>query len=990
MGTERKIGLALLLGPVNSGKLGHVLEWWRQRLSEKPVVVTPTGPDTRELTAEIVRRAGGLIGHAPVVTFDGLVHMLVGRSPRYATEFERELVVSRLLRDTPTKALRQAARLPGAVTALKTLLQQLGESGRGPAEIDRILARWAAADPQAALLAEDIRQLSAAYYLECLRLGVEDRPAVVREALEVVRASAESGAARPVAFYGFTSFSPGQRLLIEQLSRQTEVFVAITYDAARDVNLCTPAEIAWWRAKAADVQEVSALIRAYHSPAIAYLERFFMSDEPRLGPPQATSVNEGVRFMKASGRRAEAELTAEQIAELVRAGVDAQDIAVVVRNVSVWSSLLARVFDSCGIAFSIDDRPLLGQTGLGHAFLNVIKGVFLDDAGALLAYMRSPYSGISLETVSDLELRYRRATAKEALVLAGIGRETGLDHVARLWELDRAQQFDPVAGRALIRRMFAAAAEGVVAGGREIEEDARAFRALDGALSTLTHLVCARDCDSPGNAAPSLDCRVLLGSLGSVVVGGIGGDGGGAVHVLSVQRARARRFPVVFVLGLVEGEFPGRSDRPTLLSPPQRTRLDRLGGGLFAPDSDEEAAFFVSALSRASTLLFLSTRDAEDDGSEAAPSHFWTWAKNLLGVHESEHLSRTLGDQVFALHTAPTRRHYERACVARGLGLNYGRGAAEGARAVPSWDCVPRTLSDRGVLAELAGAQRFSPSALESYARCPFVWFVQRVVGAEELETDLDARQVGQLLHGVLSSTYQELGSAGLLPLRADGVAAAERIAGSKIEELVNSADCPGTAGERRLAAWQLRRMVRNLFDMEVAADWSLTPHELEMWVGSRHGVDVGGFKVHGRIDRVDATCDRRGLFVIDYKSGNVPTTSAIGSEEGLQLPLYLMAIAAERPSDSVLGGAYLALSEKKRSGVVIEGAEHLLGDAAQGYRVLDQAALEELFQKTRDLSRQAIEGMRCGVIAPRDDRSCPPWCLLAPACRARRGGFRP
>jgi RecB family exonuclease len=979
MSTLAQTGLTLLLGPANSGKLGLVLEWWRERLAQKPVLVTPTGPDARELTAEMAHRAGALIDQVPATTFDGLVRLLLGRSPRYASALEQEVVVSRVLAATSTDALGEAASLPGAAEALKVLLQQLGESGRSPGEIDRILERWAASDRQTAALAGDVRRLVSAYRDVCRASGLEDRPTAVREAIGALEARA--GGVTPVAFYGFTSFTPGQRALVEQLSRRTEVLVSFTYDGTRDVNLSTPAEIAWWRSRATDVREVTTQTRAYDSPAIAYLERYFMSDEPRSAPPPAYGGAQGVRFMKASGRRAEAELAAEQIAELLRAGVQAHEIAVVVRSTSSWSRLLARVFDSCGIAFHLDDRRLLGQTGLGHAFLNVLRGVCLDDAAALLAYLRSPYSGLSLETVGDVDLLYRRSPAKGAGVLASLVGGTDREGIAALWDVcGEPGRVDPQAARRLARCMLVAAAGGACPADFDLEEDARAYRALDGALAALSGLDLMF-----GGEQGALAPRAVLGCVASAAVGTAGGGASGAVQVLSVQRARARRFPVVFVLGLVEGEFPGRTVRPSLLNPAQRARLDQVGGGLFAQEADEEAALFVSALSRASRLLYLGTRDAEDDGSEATPSHLWIWAKDLLEVGETDHLKRTLGDQVFSARSAPTRRHYDRACAAAGLTTIEGGDT----RAIPTWECAPVALRDPEVLAEINSTKRYSPSDLESYAQCPFSWFIQRVVRAGELEVELDGKRIGTLLHKLLSATYQELRSRGLLPLRADRVQQAEEVAAREIRQLVDGADCPGTAAERRVAAWRLRRMAGNLFDMEVSTGWSLVPHEFEAWVGGRHGADVGGFKLFGRVDRVDVTRDVKGLFVIDYKTGSIPSVNGIGSEEGLQLPLYLMGIAVDRPACSVLGGAYLSLTDKKRSGIAVEGSEDLLGEAVRGCRVLDQTAMEELLQKTCDISRQTIEGMRAGVIAPRNDRACPPWCLLAPACRVRKRGYR-
>ena len=975
-------GLTLLLGPANSGKLGRVLEWWRTRLPQQAVVVTPTGPDARVLTAEMVGPARGLVRQSPAVTFDGLVQLLLGRVPRYAGELESDLVVSKVLGETPTGALRAAARLPGVVPAVRTLLQQLDESGRGPEEVDRILARWAASDASATTLVDDIRLLAGAYRQMCGQLGLADRPAAVRETIGALRGG-QAAWSRPVALYGFTSFTPGQRSLIEELAQRVEVLVSFTYDDTREVNLCTAGEIDWWRARGR-VEPASPPDKPYSSAAIVHLERYFMSDVERPEPPPAFEAGQGVRFLRASGRRAEAELAAEQIAELMRSGVEPGDIAVVVRSVPSWHRLMATVFSSCSIPCYLDHRPLLVQTGLGHAFLNVIRGVFLDDAGAVLAYLRSPYSGLSLDDVCDLELRYRRATAKGARALGTIAGEMGLQSVASLWAVSTtAHLLDTAAARCLGRAMLVASARGASPGSVDLEEDVRGYRALEGALVTFARVAPAGEASDA-----TIDYRTVLGSLRSAAVAPQREDPA-AVQVLSVQRARARRFRVVFVLGLVEGEFPGRADRPSLLSPAQRARLDQAGGGLFADEADDEAALFVSALSRAEQLLFLSTRDAEDDGSEATPSHFWSSAKQLLGVAEAESLSRTLGDQVFSTMTAPTMRQYERACVATGLGLEHA--GIQGHRSVPSWERAPEALYDPAVLADLAARSCFSPSELESYVRCPFTWFVQRIVDAKELEVELDGRKVGNLLHSALRSTYERLKLSGLLPLSADRVQEAQRIAGVEIDAVVNGADCPGTTAERRLAAWQLRRMAANLFDMEVAAGWPLTFRELETWVCRRGGTDVGGFKITGRVDRIDETCDRRGLFIIDYKSGSIPSGAAIGGEDGLQLPLYLLATAAERPSKAVLGGAYLGLSDKKRSGIAAEGADVVVGEAGlQGCRLLDPTALEELLERTRAISRQAIEGMRSGVIAPRGDKSCPPWCELAPACRARKGGFRP
>ena len=134
-------GLTLVLGPANSGKLGRVLEWWEARLVSRPLVVVPTVPDAGRLSAEMAQRSGALVGQSPSVTFDGLVRLLLGRSPRYAGDFQRLLLISLLLHESPPRAAGFSARFPGIVGVAGSLVEELGDSGRSPEEIDRALSR---------------------------------------------------------------------------------------------------------------------------------------------------------------------------------------------------------------------------------------------------------------------------------------------------------------------------------------------------------------------------------------------------------------------------------------------------------------------------------------------------------------------------------------------------------------------------------------------------------------------------------------------------------------------------------------------------------------------------------------------------------------------------------------------------------------------------------------------------------------------------------
>jgi hypothetical protein len=653
-----------------------------------------------------------------------------------------------------------------------------------------------------------------------------------------------------------------------------------------------------------------------------------------------------------------------------------------------WGRLLGEVFASCGIPCEIDERRSVDETGLGHAFLAGLRGVTEEDAEAVFEYLRSPYSGLGAEEISDLHLGYLRQTARGVQPLLGCAtpepRRVLDELIGVIEQREDGLLVKPDAAQALIRRMLQhgfRSAYGEAAGLGAPEEDSRAFRALNGALAGLT-LHQSRELLPVGTLRP----HVLLPALARTGVPGPPLGSEGAVQVLTALRARARRFEAVLVLGLVEGEFPGRTEAPALLTASQRDRLDLLGGGLFSPEADQEEALFVRALSRARTHLFLSSRDADDGGGYAGQSYYWSHCKALLGVGEREHLHRTLADQVFDAAGAPTLRHYLRTCAAKGLAPHPA--CSVSALPMPGWGRRgARTgLASERVLSQLAATRSFSASALESYLACPFMWFIERVVGVEDLEPLLDRQLVGQLMHKVLSDTFQELRSAGALPLGREQLAFATRIAGSIVEALVDSDECPGTPAERRLAEYQLKRLTSDLFAMEIAESGSRSLVDTELWVGGREGVDVGGVAIRGRVDRVDST-PGGGLFIIDYKSGGLPDKRKLGTAEGLQLPLYMLALAGERPEQPVVGGAYVSPRKKERVGVIV--ADSLQGSQAGGCSVLTDDELRQMLEGTAALARDAAAGIRSGVIAPRAGGSCPAWCRLGPVCRERRGGRR-
>lgn len=980
-------GLELVLGAANSGKLGEVLSWRDRWSTLDPVIVVPTIPVAHEVTRELARRVGVVFGPSPALTFDGLVREVLGRHPPLVGDFERELLVAGLLGDPGFTALEPAAHFPGLVTVVAGLLQRLEESDRTPEHAEEALSRWAVDTPAKAELAADLRLLMGRYRALCLRRGVIERAATVRRAAELV-----DGWKRPVAFYGFTSFTPGQRRLISNLMAHVPVLLTFDHERSRVASLVSNAEVARWEQVATSVRELPPQSRAYSSPQIARLERLLFNrhgdgevetDEAVVARPGASghvdvgaaAQEEGVHLLLAAGERSEAELVAQHISALIRRGFRPGDVGVIVRDVSGRGRLVGQALASCGIPYRLDESPQLAFTGIGHAFLRAVRGLALADAASLFEFLTGPYSGLSSDEAVELRRRYVRAPVQDMTALTTLVEAARPGLLASLWPHPAGlsetpfpdSRIDVAAMLALARCMLSAGTEAFGCLDEHVDADASAFAALARALERV-------DADVHVSVETFLDC------LGRLRCPGPAAEVDDAVTILTPRRARARRFAAVFIAGLVEGEFPGRPDPPSLLSRNDRAQLARAAGGDLLEDEDEdEQALFLSAVARAWQVLYLSARDADEGGAEVQTSHFWRHAKDLLGLSVPEEGRRALADLVYPVEVAPGTRHLRRA-----------RALAH-ASPDPHHDPLrrpPTSLKEPAVLAELASTSSFSPSTLESYLSCPFAWFLEKVVGVEDLERGVDARSVGMLVHAAAKSVYEPL-VAKAERLRVDGVDAALERASAAIDRLAESGRIPGTPAARRVAAARARLLAHRLVLMEAASDGRLVPARLESEVGGDDGVDIGGLRIRGRVDRIDAHPVAGSRFVIDYKTGMVPSKGRIGTAEALQLPLYLLALQAEG-GGWVMGGVYVGLSGGERSGVVFAEAVDEVGSAAGGCRALtaDEATL--LYEGTRELAIQAADGIRAGRIVPRVDGSCPSWCDFGEACRSRRGAWRP
>jgi RecB family exonuclease len=173
-----------------------------------------------------------------------------------------------------------------------------------------------------------------------------------------------------------------------------------------------------------------------------------------------------------------------------------------------------------------------------------------------------------------------------------------------------------------------------------------------------------------------------------------------------------------------------------------------------------------------------------------------------------------------------------------------------------------------------------------------------------------------------------------------------------------------------------------------------LVPRRFEVSFGSERsapelkaGLDLGGFAVSGKIDRVDLDPHSARGIVQDYKSGKGAHSAAkIDSELRLQIPLYMLVLRDLLGVEPV-GGLYRALAGERSARGVLRASEReqlLPGFSSRDY--LDDDAFWALVDQAVGRAQGFVGRIRLGdVLHDPKGGACPSWCERGPICRVRR-----
>src|ERR1700749_1520475 len=105
---DGKVGLSLLAGPANAGKVALLLERYLARLDDEPVLIVPNASDVDRAERDLLAR-GGCLFSGEIGPSDDLFRRLAGDRPVIA-DTQRALLVRRVVAEAPLDGLARSAR----------------------------------------------------------------------------------------------------------------------------------------------------------------------------------------------------------------------------------------------------------------------------------------------------------------------------------------------------------------------------------------------------------------------------------------------------------------------------------------------------------------------------------------------------------------------------------------------------------------------------------------------------------------------------------------------------------------------------------------------------------------------------------------------------------------------------------------------------------------------------------------------------------------
>ena len=763
-----------------------------------------------------------------------------------------------------------------------------------------------------------------------------------------------------VVLHGLTRLAPAER---EAVARLSEAFpalgvVAATHQSLDGTGVDAGADPVF------SLYDTLGFERSYRTAPdtndrrLDVVRAMYTSHSPPDSQPTLDRL--GLSTVDVGTEREEVRLVARQVRELLVDGVDPAEIGVVVTDRASYRGILSEVLPAYDIPFAF-----YNELGIEETLVGDVTETLLDLADRPTV---SLVRDLCTNALVSLEQTALDATAVR-LAAAETTPESVDELCATLETMDEADVAAAV--RALLDRLPSEdcsidAFASDIAGTLEflsVHKTVEAYSATGShrpdyersALRAVERILASFDTVAPHLSAVDPAARVRQ-ALSAELVGGPRRHPG-YVDVRPLSEAGTRSYEHLFVVGLTMGYFPEESSRMRFFA-----EINEADEEFGQAHTGRRARYIFGTLLAGSNHVTLTRPRHTVDGTEHVRAPVLSELERYVVSEEAgraeppditaEDLQRTYGEWAVGESFDASDRPTAPLATAEWLPESGQRFASQGARC--AWRrshpvLTPHDAQIGAVIEDVFPAWKrepYSPSAVEDYARCPFLFMMKRVLGFEEdysSDTGVSRADRGTYVHAVLAGFYRRLREQPDSPVGIDAhdretaEAVLLEAALDRLDEL-GGEDTPFSKRERGRLLAGLGTPAENpyhnyggpgsagLFTQFLETEYedqsgvSTQPTYLEAAVGLDFaGVELltedaatvetpmGPVDLHGVADRVDVSEGSPQQFhVRDYKTGRTPSRRDVLRGTKLQLPLYSLAL--EQALESKTGDTYEAV----------------------------------------------------------------------------------
>jgi ATP-dependent helicase/nuclease subunit B len=784
-----------------------------------------------------------------------------------------------------------------------------------------------------------------------------------------------------------------------------------------------------------------------------------------IGEKQEASIT----YISAADRAEEVRVVAREVKRLIlEEAYPLKEVTLVCRSLDLYAYHLQRVFEEFAIPIELDLQKPLAEHPLIVSLLSLLK---LEaehfQRRAVIETLRSPYfdfstfglHGASIEILDQLSFDERVIQTREQWIEA-------LDHPIRksdselktalpstIEKPDRETikeklisffadlSFDQSSTRKsyvqqILRLITKLKVEEKIDLGRKTPLDAKVLETFSEILNSLAYEHELEGMESapelslppiqharrlPGNVSTWSDFYQELANVVAVTSIPLPKQNTESILVQEVHNLRPRNYQVIFVIGLIEGEFPKKSKETTPYTLAEREMLRQLGLDFSETRNDAGADLtqFHKIMTHATDHLYLSHARSDRSGGELLRSYLIDEVRAVGIVKEFRH---SQGDQanveaairqVASLEELAIRSARnllaQPATVDRLPAKVSGKQLSEFlTKHLRSWPATVRGAAverrrlsgkEQGIFGGLIRDQilikriqsrygedfLWSATKLNDFGLCPFRFMAGDALNlkaADEPSVGFAPDRLGVAYHEILEKTFKTMKTRDLELNEAtleEAIHLSEDFCETVLQELLDKRQV------RQSALWdfeksEMKKRVANLLRAEIVLQegQASQPILFEQRFGFGNqppleiDIDDGKIRIRGTIDRVDK--HETGLAVIDYKTSRSPISTREAIEgRNLQLPIYLMAAnRLLRLEEPVANGYYLHIYSCKKGSQFPN----------------KNSSVEAITEKAEEFIKDYVSRIRRGEfpVQPNQNR-CPPYCEYEVLCRIQSLG---